>query len=92
MSSATLDPGLVEAVRAVVREELERSGAVVDGRRALSKPQAATYLGGISVRTLDRLIEDGELTAILVRGRKKVEVAVLDRYLDRQRQGARAGS
>lgn len=39
-------------------------------RKALrSKPEAAEYLGGISVRTLERLVRDGQLHPVKLRGR-----------------------
>jgi excisionase family DNA binding protein len=54
----------------------------------LSRHEAALYLG-VSLRTLDRLREDGEIESFLVRGCVRVVVAAIDAYKERQREAAR---
>jgi hypothetical protein len=47
----------------------------------LSREAVAATLGGVSVRTVDRLRGDGSLESFRVRGRVMVTVASLERYL-----------
>lgn len=48
-------------------------------RQALrSKPEAAEYLGGISIRTLERLVKDGQLRPVKLRGRVMFSQTALD--------------
>jgi excisionase family DNA binding protein len=54
----------------------------------LSRRGAALYMG-VSVRTIDRLREDGEIESFLVRGSVRIPNYSLDRYKERQRDAAR---
>jgi excisionase family DNA binding protein len=54
----------------------------------LSRREAALYLG-VSLRTLDRLREDGEIESFGVRGCVRVVVASIDAYKERQREAAK---
>ncbi len=47
----------------------------------LSKADAAQLLGGVSVRTVDRLVESGELTLVEIRGASLIRRADLDAYV-----------
>lgn len=43
-----------------------------------SKKQAAQYLGGVSERTVERMVKDGQLHPVKIRGRVMLKVAELD--------------
>lgn len=53
-----------------------------------SRREAALYMG-VSLRTIDRLREEGEIESFLIRASVKVPQASLDAYKDRQRDAAR---
>jgi excisionase family DNA binding protein len=61
------------------------SGAVVNHEPsgALSPEKACEYLGGISRRTLGRLLQEGAIVGAFVRGRRVFPVAELAAYLAR---------
>jgi len=52
--------------------------------------EAARQLGGVSVRTLERLISDGELPVIYIRKRRMLEVALVRQWLATQNETAKA--
>ena len=43
-----------------------------------NKQQSAEYLGGISIRTLERLVKDGQLHPVKLRGRVMFSQTALD--------------
>ncbi len=43
--------------------------------------ETARQLGGVSTRTVERIIEDGGLIPIFVRGRRMIEVEVVRRWI-----------
>lgn len=49
-----------------------------------SKPLAAKYLGGVSLKTLDRLVSRRDLPCVKILGRTMFRVADLDAYIERQ--------
>lgn len=52
-------------------------------RRLLSRAEVAQLLGGLSVRTVERLEERGELIALRIGRRVVFEAAAVDRYVRR---------
>lgn len=52
----------------------------------LTLDEAATALGGISVRTLEREIRDGQLAVVHVRGQRRIARADLEGYIARHRR------
>ena len=53
-------------------------------------PEAAEQLGGVSVRTLEREIADGQLAVTYVRGQRRIARADLEAYIARHRRFATA--
>lgn len=51
------------------------------GSALLTAKEAAHYLGGVSVRTMDRLAERGELTKVKVKRSTRYKRSELDAYL-----------
>jgi hypothetical protein len=49
--------------------------------KLLSRQDAAAALGGVSVRTVDRLRADGSLESVRVRGRAMISAGSLERFL-----------
>ncbi len=49
----------------------------------LNRHQAAEFLGGISVRTLDRLIAEKRLTVVHIKRRRLLHRAELERFAKR---------
>ncbi len=47
----------------------------------LDTSEAAHYLGGVSVRTVQREVAAGRLAAVKVRGSTRFRLSELDRYL-----------
>lgn len=52
--------------------------------------ETARQLGGVSTRTIERLIADGEFPVIRVRHRRMIEAALVRRWLATQNDRARA--
>lgn len=82
----SLDPVLLEAIKVIVRQELDKAGL---GVQALTKVRAADRLG-ISVRTLDREISAGHINTVRVRDSQKITLTEIAAYLERngKRQAA----
>jgi excisionase family DNA binding protein len=53
----------------------------------VSTNETARILGGVSVRTVLRLLDSGELTRVRVRRRVLVDAQSIRDYLERQREG-----
>ena len=86
----SIDDSIREAVRGVVREELERAVAEVvaelraDGTPRLLDRDGAAHLLNISTKTLDRLVKGGA-PHLLVGEAKGFEAAVLVGWLKARR-------
>ena len=52
--------------------------------------EVARQLGGVSVRTIERMIADGELTLIRIRKRRMIAAEVVRTWITRQNDHARA--
>ena len=52
--------------------------------------ETARQLGGVSKRTIERMIEDGELSVIRIRKLRMIEADVVRRWLSAQNDHARA--
>lgn len=52
--------------------------------------EVARQLGGVSVRTIERMIEDGELTLIRIRKRRMIAADVVRALIASQNESARA--
>lgn len=72
-----------KASKAASREQMiERTRMIVDTRPLMTIEQVARYLG-VSRWTVGRMMDDGDLRVVLVKGRRKVRPADIDAYLDR---------
>ena len=56
----------------------------------LTLPEAAAYLR-VSKRTLERLIQRRQLTTVMIGNSRRVEKAMLDDFIERNRRSARGG-
>jgi excisionase family DNA binding protein len=63
----------------------EKTKGEIDTMRTLSKTQAAALLG-ISVKLLDRILESGRLSSVLIGKRKRITVGDLSKYVEESRQ------
>ena len=52
-------------------------------RRLLNREEVAELLGGVSVRTLERLVEKGDLVPLRIGRRVLFEPSAVDRYVRR---------
>ncbi|MBX7246354.1 MAG: helix-turn-helix domain-containing protein [Candidatus Sumerlaeaceae bacterium] len=52
--------------------------------------ETAAQLGGVSVRTIERMIDDGELPVIYIRKRKMIAADIVRQWLAAQNERARA--
>lgn len=66
--------------------------AEAEGTRLAYPPLEAARQLGVSRTTLYRLIGDGEITPVKIRGRTVVPAAELERYLQKEITKARAAS
>ncbi len=83
-----------------IRNQLFEMKAIMraESNASLDKPQAAAYLG-VSTRTIDRLVSDGQLDAVVLtrieggkkNGRVLFEREVLDEFRRRHRLSAKVG-
>lgn len=74
----------LEQMRAAVAgmaDELKALAARLPAQRALSKRQAAQLLGVSRGRTLDRLIREGTLRAVLIGTRSRIPMSEIERLL-----------